>query len=148
MIFDPPVQTIIENIPAMRRLIIVNSYARLTELAKTMRLDAQKSATWKDHPKRHKSAKYPSSKTARENLVSGARMAGAEEIEVWLGHSEETIYMGGKNAPHNYGLFLETAMGGDYAIVQPTLKKFEPLVLKSLQGVMYLPGRGAKNPKV
>ncbi len=148
LVFTPPVKTLIENIPAMRRLIIVNSYARLTALAERMRLDAQREAPWNDHPDLHPSKRYPSAKTARQNLISGARMAGAEEIEVWLGHGEATQYMGGREAPHNYGLFLETAMGGKYAIVQPTLKKFEPLAMKSLAGVMYLPGRGAKTPKV
>lgn len=93
-----------------RVLVAVQAVAEF--IAGKMQDHARQHARWQDR-----------TGNARSGLFAvAAREAAGKIVAIYLSHGH-TVY---------YGIFLELARGGKYAIVMPTIEKFMPEIKKML----------------
>jgi len=100
---------------------------RMKELAREMKSEAQKNPPWTSHKERHPSRAWPNPRTAAELLFAYVR--GTRVITLTFTHSPGTIWVRKRDgASFNYGIRLETWHGGRFAVIQPTIRKYAPLM--------------------
>lgn len=120
---DPGVLNLIENIKGMRQAGLNNIHKEADKLAVRMQGYARANAAWKNHPDLHPSDRYPSGRTARQNLHAVAFRQN-DEIGIALGHGAETIMRTDSGREITYGGILESGFKGEqYKILVPTWDK-------------------------
>jgi len=113
VVWVTPPQNLQRAIQLYGRRVIVAMRAIAAYLAQQMMEDARRSAPWRDR-----------TGNARSGLFTEVDMQGAagDIIEIYLSHGH-TI---------EYGVFLELARGGKYAIILPTIEKHLPRLRQML----------------
>ncbi len=91
--------------------VVVAVKALADYLAQKMQGEMREGAPWTDR-----------TGNARSGLFSVTEQASKELVNIYLSHGH-TIY---------YGLWLETARGGKYAIIEPTIQRNLPVLKKML----------------
>jgi hypothetical protein len=86
---------------------------KMQDLSEQMVAYAKENAPWQDR-----------TTNARSGLQGGVVQNSQHDWTLWLGHGDD-IY---------YGIWLEVRWGGKFAIIQPTLVYFTPIVAAELGG--------------
>lgn len=104
---------------------------RFKELAQQMQNYARTTKKWTTHKEKHPSRAWPNPRTAEALLFAYVR--GKRTLQLTLTHSPGTIWVRKRDgASFNYGVRLETWHGGNFAIIQPTMDHYQPLVSRAL----------------
>src|SRR5262245_535389 len=113
---------------------------KLREVAQEMQAWAKvPNRMWHDHPERHPSSRWPSSRTARQGLF--AFVQGKRVLRMGITHNPATIWVRKHDgARFNYGIFLETGIGRakdtSHAIIEPALNAHLDDAMRALADVM------------